>query len=261
MKKFVFIIAFLLYIFSAAAQDSIEIKWLKQKQKSYSLVYTEPEKEILHTLLQNIESSMQHIATFFGKEFQQHFTVTVFPNRNLLDKEWQQLWADSSFHSECWMVASGIAAHLHILSTRVWKTQACEHNANDTVETRKLICHELVHVYHAQINADKTFSKVTGIDWLVEGAATYVSMQYDSKRKQQVLDLLKQDKTPSSLDDFWKGSARYALAGSAIAFIDAVYGRQQLFELLKMQSKEEVLSYLQTNEKDFLLRWKNWMLQ
>jgi hypothetical protein len=46
------------------------------------------------------------------------------------------------------MVASGIANTLTILTPRVWKTEAAEHDPDDRDRFRELVAHELVHVFH-----------------------------------------------------------------------------------------------------------------
>jgi hypothetical protein len=73
------------------------------------------------------------------------------------------------------MIASGVGHRLDILSPNAWAKEACDHNANDSTEIRKVIWHELVHVFHGQYNPDHTFNYIEKLDWLVEGTATFVS--------------------------------------------------------------------------------------
>jgi hypothetical protein len=109
-----------------------------------------------------LEKGAQSTEQFFGAPFKKNFGVFVYPTRNDLDSQWQKDWNMPQFKSECWMVASGVAAKLDMISPAVWSKEACEHSYADTVKTQRLITHELVHVYHGQSNASPDFSDVTG---------------------------------------------------------------------------------------------------
>jgi hypothetical protein len=100
------------------------------------------------------------------------------------------------------MVASGIAAKLDMISPKLWDKQSCEHIYSETTHPQQLITHELVHVYHGQLNVSPDFSNVEGIDWLVEGLATFASGQCDALRIAEVKKAINENKIPKSLDDF-----------------------------------------------------------
>ena len=154
------------------------------------------------------------------------------------------------------MVASGVASRLDMISPRLWDHQSCDHIYASTIYTRQLITHELVHVYHGQLNASPDFSNVEGIDWFVEGLATFASGQCDTLRIAEVKKAIIENKIPKSLDDFWKGNFRYGLSGSVVMFIDHTYGRARLKELLPFNKKSEILSALKTTEPELLERWR-----
>src|SRR6187551_2042138 len=109
---------------------------------------------------------------FFKSPFKNRFQLFIHPNRQSLDSSWQKDWNMPAFKSECWMVASGIATRLDVISPRRWDKEACEHVYAETKKTQLLITHELIHVYHGQLNTSPDFSNVDGIDWFVEGLAT-----------------------------------------------------------------------------------------
>lgn len=155
------------------------------------------------------------------------------------------------------MIASGVAHRLDILSPNTWAKQACDHNGNDTTEMRQVIWHELVHVFHGQYNPDHTFSYIEKLDWLVEGVATFVSGQLDAKRLQRIKQLIKENKNPLTLDNFWKGQEKYGLSGSMVAYIDKTYGREKLFGLLKFTNKQDALKCLGVSEEELIKSWKD----
>ena len=80
------------------------------------------------------------------------------------------------------MVASGVASKLDMLSPLQWAKESCEHDYADKLKTQQIIAHELVHVFHGQLNVSPDFSDVTNLDWFVEGLATYASGQLDKVR-------------------------------------------------------------------------------
>ena len=131
---------------------------------------------------------------------------------------------------------------------------------NDTTEIRQVVWHELVHVFHGQYNPDHTFNYIEKLDWFVEGVATFVSGQLDEKRLLRIKQMILDDKTPSTLDDFWKGQEKYGLSGSMVAYIDKTYGREKLFMLLKLTNKKEVLKFLGVSEGQMIKSWKDYLV-
>lgn len=206
-----------------------------------------------------LSEGVQAVEQFFGRPFPRKFDVYVFPNRAALDKQWQQDWGDSTFQSSCWMVASGVGHRLDILSPRAWAAEACDHNASDTSALRRLLQHELVHVYHGQHNAKPDFAEMDELGWWIEGIAVYASGQLDEARLAGVRDLLGKNAAPNVLKKFWSGKNKYGLAGSMAAWIDKSSGRAVVFNLLSCADTSQVLKTLQTDETALLEAWgKYW---
>ena len=231
--------------------------WNVLMKKDYSVHYTNIDKNRIKGIDSALQSGLIYTTDFFRHSFPDKFDVYVFPNRTLMDKQWQKDWGDSTFRSQCWMIASGVAHRLDILSPNAWTKEACEHNATDPEEIRKLVWHELVHVYHGKYNPDHSFSYIEKLDWLVEGVASFVSGQLDEKRLQRIKQLARDNKTPGTLDDFWKGQEKYGLSGSMVAYIDKVYGRGKLFTLLTYTKKHDALKFLGISEEELLKTWKD----
>jgi Peptidase of plants and bacteria len=154
------------------------------------------------------------------------------------------------------MVASGVADRMVILSPRVWKTQAAEHDPADAEHIRELIAHELVHVYHGQHNPRPDFDGMDDSGWFVEGLAVYVSGQLERSHRTAARDALKVGKAPTRLADAWSGRYRYGVSGSMVEFVDKRYGRDVVKRLLAVVSNEEALKLLNTTEGEFLEAWK-----
>ncbi len=195
------------------------------------------------------------IEAFFDRGFEHEYDVYIFSERDSLDKQWQKDWNMPEFKSQCWMVASGIAHRLDILSPRVWQTQACEHDHSDTLESKKLIIHELVHVFHGQNNPSPTFENVENIDWLVEGLAVYVSGQLNEERLNRAKIEATEKGLPTKLADIWKGQNKYGFAGSMVKFIDNKYGRVVLVKLIAYTKASEILDILNISEETLIQEW------
>ena len=207
-------------------------------------------------LLAQLVAGTQAVEQFFGHPFPRKFDVYVFLNRAALDKQWQQDWGDSTFQSQCWMVASGVAHRLDVLSPHAWAAEACEHKAADTTALRKLLHHELVHVFHGQHNSRPDFAGMDEMGWWVEGIAVYASGQLDDKRLEGVRELLGKKAAPPVLQKFWSGKHKYGLAGSVAAWLDKSKGRAVLFQLLSCTDTNQALKMLQTEEPALLEAWQ-----
>jgi len=256
MKIIVPVIFFLDAFITAQSQP----EWLSFSQKSYAIHYTGKDSANLQAYVNLINNGIRTVSNFFSDTFHQKPAVFIYYTRTELDAQWQKDWQMPGFKSECWMVASGVAAKLDMISPVQWKKEACEHDFNDITGTQQLITHELVHVYHGQLNASPDFSDVSGIDWFVEGLATYASGQCDGKRLAEVKLAVAENSFPKTLDGFWTGKLKYGMSGSLVMFIDKKYGRQQLIQLLPFNRKQQILDALSVTEEQLLSDWKNYML-
>jgi len=107
-----------------------------------------------------------------------------------------------------------------------------------------------VHVFHAQLSSSPDFSDTEGIDWFVEGLATYASGQLDSLRLKEIKNAIIENNVPASLDSFWTGNFRYGLSGSIVLFIEHKWGRNTLRKLLVFNKKPAILSTLKCRKQN-----------
>ncbi len=250
------IISVLLFLSGFA---KIEPKWKTVEQQNYTVYYT-PFDESNHLEYVNLfEKGVKSVEHFWEKPFKNHFDIYVHPNRQSIDSVWQKDWKMPNFKSECWMAASGDAAKLNIISPKLWDKETCEHSYSKTIKTQQLVTHELFHVFHGQLNASPDFSNVEGIDWFVEGLATYASGQCDAARISEIKKLIAENKTPDNLDSFWTGKMKYGLSGSMVMYIDTKYGRKKLKALLVFSKKSEILQSLEITESELLHNWTKYM--
>jgi hypothetical protein len=232
--------------------------WIKRDYKNYTLHYKKADKKNRSEYVKLINTGVGSVQIFFGHPFTKKFDLYILPDRESFNEEWRKDYSDPGFKSECWMVASGVANKLILISPKTWNKVACEHDYKNIAETRELITHELVHVYHGQLNTSPDFSNTEGIDWFVEGVATYASGQMRAARITEIKNAVRENKVPALLDDFWKGKMKYALSGSVIMYIDHLYGRNKLKELLKYNKKTEVMNSLNTTEEKLLTGWRDY---
>lgn len=201
----------------------------------------------------SLAAGADRIEKFFGKPFPKPFAVEVFPSRGQFDAYFTRRWKVPK--TQPWMVASGVGDKLTILSRDVWKTQAAEHDPRDEAHYRELIAHELVHVYHGQLNPTGDFEGMDDLGWFVEGLAVYVSGQLEQSHKHGAAKALEAGKVPKALAQAWSGRHRYGVCGSMAQFIDQKWGRAALIDLLPAAKPEQLLQRLKVTESEFLKAW------
>jgi hypothetical protein len=203
---------------------------------------------------------MGTVQAFLGKPYPEAFKVRLFPDRASLTEQWRKDWKAPDLQPECWMVASGTASLLDVLSPAVWKTQGCDHDPSDAKHVSLLLTHELVHVYHGQRNPNPTFDGLDDLGWFIEGLAVYASGQLDATRLSSCRAAVAAGRVPARLKDAWSGKDRYGVAGSMVEFIDRKYGRAVLVRLLPCTDQGQILNIVGLSEEDFLARWKEDLL-
>jgi hypothetical protein len=224
----------------------------------WTLAFGPMDAEVARELEPVLAAAVADVERFFGSPFAAPFDVRIDPERAAFDASFPPEWGIE--RTECWMVASGVAARLELLSPRVWRTEACEHDPDDARHVRELVAHELVHVYHGQHNPSPDFAEVTGIDWFVEGLATHASGQLASGELASAREALEKDAGPLALADAWKGKYRYGISGSLVAFVDHELGREALVGMLDVTSAEELLARIGRGEEELLAGWRVWVL-
>ncbi len=250
----------IILLFTGFTSELRHSEWLQNHESGFDFYYKQADAARASQYTRNIYTGMQSVYSFFDKNYPRPFDVYLYPDRNSMDSCWQHDWQMPSFKSECWMVASGVANRIDWLSPRQWAQEACEHNPADTISTQQVVTHELVHVFHGQINVSPDFSNTQNIDWFVEGLATFASGQCDEGKIQQVAAAIHAGNIPDSLSKFWTGKLRYALSGSVVKYIDAHYGRKMLFRMMAWNNNKDVLQELGVSEQTLLADWKEYII-
>jgi hypothetical protein len=254
MKTTVFCLAFLTLVLNTHASDNDTLQWKSLSFPNYQLNYTYQDSSLVINIRNYIERGIAEATGFFGLAFKQSPVIYLFPDRNSLTVQWRKDWNLPSFEAQCWMVASGVAGRLDILSPGKWRTEACEH-PGDSTEVRQIVLHELIHSLHAQHNPKPGFEGMEEIDWLVEGIATYASGQLNTERIQRIKRSFAEGRIPVSFKELWTGADKYGKAGSFVSFLDKKFGRIKLTGLLLHTSQESILEYLDSKENDLIKAW------
>jgi hypothetical protein len=199
-------------------------------------------------------SATRQIEQFFGHPFPKKFDIFVLADRAALDRSLPVEWGIAP--TQCWMVAAGVSDRLWILSPDVWREQACDHDPENAKHVRDIVAHELVHVFHGQMNPSGDFSAVENIDWFVEGLATYVSGQLEEQHLLSAEDALKAHAEPKQLSDAWKGKYRYGVSGSLVRYLDRQVGHVKLNQMLRATNQVELLAIAGMSESELLDKWR-----
>jgi hypothetical protein len=235
-------------------------EWQQTPVRKMILCSPVTDGEISRVTRRQFESGLLSVEHFFQRPLPHALEVFLFPSRNSADEYWKVLFRDQNFASSCWMVATGVASRLAMLSTTAWPKEACDHDFTDQVEVQRLITHELVHSYHGQHNPFPEFDGLDSIGWFIEGLAVLVSGQLDAKRVQEAKTALAH-KAPASLGEVWSGKHRYGLAGTLVKFVLARRGLGGARQLLAYTRAEQFLSDLGLSESELLERWRQWVLR
>lgn len=92
--------------------------WIVEKHSGYKLMYTEKDEPNIEEYLLFINDGIKSVKDFFGDPFKNEFEIIIHPDRASLDYQWRKDWNMSDFKSECWMVGSGFANKLDLISPR-----------------------------------------------------------------------------------------------------------------------------------------------
>jgi hypothetical protein len=198
-------------------------------------------------------ASASEIQRFFGASFPDPIHFQMVSSRGAFDRAVAKFGVGTT---ECWMVGLGTADLMVLLSRSAWSTQACDHDPNDLPAVRRLIAHELIHVYHGQLNPSRDFSGIEDLDWFVEGLAVFGSGQLTDDRLEAMQAAIVAGQFPASLSKVWTGPNRYGFAGSIARYVDLTWGRAMTVRLLKVRSTKEALALLGTTEPSLLQAWR-----
>lgn len=218
------------------------------------IVHAPVDDAVAAAIAADLAAGREQVERFFGRPFAKPFTVTIHPDRAAFDAWFKSRWNLPG--TAPWMVASGVADRLDILSPRVWKSEAAEHDPSDAAHRRDLVAHELVHVFHGQACPRGDFDGMDDLGWFVEGLAVYVSGQLDRSHRGKAAEAIAAGKAPARLADAWSGRWRYGVAGSMAAFVDRAYGRAVLEKMMTVVSNDQALALMKTTEEGFLAAWK-----
>jgi len=204
------------------------------------------------------EKGQRQVEAFFHQRFTEVIHMTVVPHRAEFDAAFPASWGMGK--TECWMVATGVADFLVMLSPSAWKQETCEHNPDDATEVQRIVTHELVHVFHGQHNPSRDFTGADDIGWFVEGLAVLASGQLDDARLSRTVDAVRAGDVPKALSEVWTGPNRYGRAGSLVQYLDVKLGRARLRELLRVVKQPELLANIGLTEQQLLRDWQAWLL-
>lgn len=196
---------------------------------------------------------VRRVEAFFGSPFPREILVEILPDRDAFTASFPPEWGLDD--TQCWMVATGVADRLRMLSPRAWRTQACEHDPDDEAHLRGIVWHELVHVYHGQRNPTGDFTGAEEIGWFAEGLAVHVSGQLREGHLASPREAIETGAVPHQLEDAWSGKYRYGTCGTLVAYLDATLGREAIVGLLSATSEAEILAAAGMTEAELLAGW------
>lgn len=244
----------------ATTDTTALLRWQQIRRPGFKLAITTRDSTLAPALLGTISAGVSKIQQFFNDTYRRPFVVRVFPDRASLTAYWRLAWNLPDFKPGCWMVASGTAETLALLSPARWRAEACEHDPADSSRTRLLIIHELVHVFHGQMNPRPDFDGLEAIGWFAEGLATYVSGQLFAGYLANPREAIEKGSAPKQLEKAWSGTYCYGVSGSLVHFIDNCFGRKRISKALAATSEDSLLHIFGVTEAGLLRDWQEFVL-
>lgn len=226
--------------------------------ETVTFLVPESERGVEPLVREAVGAGRARVEKFFGRPIPKPFTVEVLPSRGAMDAAFAKRWGMPK--TECWMVAAGVADRLYVLSPRLWKAEACEHDSAPA-HVGEIAAHELVHVFHGQHAPNPEFDGMDDLGWFVEGLATLVSGQFDGAHAGDARAALAAGAGPKSLATAWSGRYKYGVCGSLVRFAETGGGRARIEKLLRAGTNAEALAILATTEQEFLAAWHTSVLE
>jgi hypothetical protein len=224
-----------------------------------TLRFVEADRETADSLRPLLDAGRRAVEAYFGAPFPDPVAVTLAPDRAAFTAVLNTEWGIPE--TQCWMVGTGVADFLVILSPRDWRAEACEHDPADTRHVQDIVTHELTHVYHGQRNPTRDFEGADEVGWFAEGLAVLVAGQLARGRMSDPREAVRAGAVPARLADAWSGRYRYGVSGSLVSYIEATWGRDAVRDLLAVTTQAQLLARLGVTEQQLLDRWKAWVLQ
>lgn len=222
-----------------------------------TLRFVATDRETAGALRPRLEAGRRAVEAYFGAPFPERVSVTVAPDRAEFTAVLKAEWGVSE--TQCWMVGTGVADFLVLLSPRDWPAEACEHDPADSQHVQDIVTHELTHVYHGQRNPTRDFDGADEVGWFAEGLAVLVAGQLGRGRLSDPREAVRAGAAPTRLADAWSGRYRYGVSGSLVRYIEATWGRDAVRDLLPVTTQAQLLARLGVTEQELLDRWKTWV--
>jgi hypothetical protein len=231
-------------------------EWLTVTTGGLTIRAVRADSGLVRFVSEAIRNGERLAITFFTAAPLQPYSISIYPDRTSLTDHWRVAWQFPSFQPECWLIAAAWATELDLLSPRVWRRDACGHDADNLTHVRNVLAHEVVHVLHGQLGQHANLSSLLTAQWFTEGLATYISGMLDVDYAGAVQARLAAGFAPRTFADVWNDRDNYPLSGSIVRYIDRRYGRTALRDLLSARSTSTILTRLGVGEAELLAAWR-----
>jgi len=131
----------------------------------------------------------------------------------------------------------------------------------DAAEYRRLVVHELVHVFEEHLSPDIEAAP----RWWSEGMAAFLSGQWRHTDqflfRQPVLDGIRLGHVPCISEIQADVQLCYAWGWTIVMFIDKACGKDTIVRIVKECNDGDVIASLGEDPADFEQRWQKWLLE
>lgn len=220
--------------------------------------YIETDKQFAKETYINLKEAIIFLSNYFClKEPFSLIRAILAPSRNEYDRlVINLLGVNIKTPSDPSRIAQPQKTDIVFLSPSAYKLHSIY--KYDPDEFRRLVFHELTHVFEEYLSPDIE----TTPTWWSEGLAVYLSKQYNENEfREPVLYCIKEKLIPDF--DEIKNNTKlcYVWGWTIVMFIENGYGKEMILRVVKECKNGNVFGILAEDVDDFEKKWKKWLLE
>lgn len=229
--------------------------YLTLRQDNIEIKYVAGEKLLAKETFVFLQEALVFLSRYFGlKKPFSLIRVALAPSRSQYDQLVANfLGVKAKIPSVPQRIAQTQETKMVFLSPTAYKDDSSYKFKPD--EYRRLVFHELVHVFEEYLSADMEAVPC----WWGEGLAVYLSGQgkYEDEFRQPVLRGIRERNIPTFQSIQASRKQSYRWGGTIVAFIEKTYGKKMILKIAKKGNNKNILKIINEDLKDFEKKWKN----
>ena len=228
------------------------------KEENIEIYYKNEEESIVNKTFSGLKNAYKTLSKYFETN-SENFDVKAIIAHNR--KEYEDvvlnvLKVNIEIPSRRSRIAQPQGKYLVLLSPNAYEKDSIYSYIEDDYE--RLIFHEVTHMFEEYLSKDMENSSL----WFGEGLAVYLSKQskYEDEFRHTVCESIQKRNVPTLEEIEGKFEFAYEWGWTLIKYIEEVYGKQMINDILRNYDNGKVLEYMKVNKNIFEEQWKKYVL-